>query len=70
MCVCVYIPALQSLLSTYSPLELMQCLCELTVEATEDIHTITADVNLNRDAKLLRWVELTRWMGLTMYIVS
>jgi hypothetical protein len=52
------LPFLQSLLSGYSPAELMQCLCELTHEAKEIVLTDTENVDLSRDAKLLRWVEL------------
>ena len=44
----------QFLLSGYSPAELIQCLCELTLEARELIHIDTANVDLSRDAKLLR----------------
>ena len=53
----------QSLLSGYSPAELMQCLCELTHEAREIVHTDTANADLSRDAKLLRWVELVSSFG-------
>ena len=48
------LPFKQSLLSGYSPAELIQCLCELTHETREIVQVDTDNIDLNRDAKLLR----------------